>query len=68
MSLKALHVVFVVVSTLLALLFGGWAFLRYQDGAGGGYLATAVVALAAAVALVIYGRWFLKKLKGVSYL
>ena len=68
MSLKALHVVFVVVSTLLAAGFGIWAFGQYQSGAGTGYLLTAGGSVVVAASLVVYGRWFLKKLKDVSYL
>ena len=68
MSLKALHVVFITVSTLLAAGFGFWAFGLYQAGSGGGYLITAVASVLVAVGLVIYGRWFLNKLKDVSYL
>lgn len=68
MSLKALHIVFVTAATLLAAVFGAWAVLQFRSGAGAGYLATAIVAFTAAIALVLYGRWFLRKLKNVSYL
>ncbi len=68
MSLKALHVVFVVASTLLALTFGAWALVQNQNGAGATYLVVAVGSFLAAVTLVVYGRWFLKKLRNVSFL
>ena len=68
MSLKTFHVVFVVVSTLLAVGFGVWAFGHYRQGAGTGYLLTAGGSVLVAGSLVVYGRWFLKKLKDVSYL
>ncbi|RMH23036.1 MAG: hypothetical protein D6696_01810 [Acidobacteria bacterium] len=69
MSLKAFHVVFVVVATLLMTGFGVWS-LRHAtgDGAGTSYLVMGGLALVAAIALVVYGVWFLKKTKGVSYL
>lgn len=69
MSLKAFHIVFIVISTLLSAGFGVWAlgYSRSADG-GGIYLALGLVALAAAVGLPVYGSWFLKKTKGVSYL
>lgn len=69
MSLKALHIVFIVVSTLLAAGFGVWAlgFSRSEDG-GWIYLALGLIGLAAAVGLPIYGSWFLKKTKHVSYI
>lgn len=63
MSLKAFHIVFIVASTLLALGFGLWSWREYQHGAGTAFLASAVIAWAAAVGLLLYGRWFLAKLK-----
>jgi hypothetical protein len=66
MSLKAVHLVFVLCATLLAAGFGVWAVER--PGGGGAYLALGVISFAVAAGLVIYGVWFLKKLKGVSYL
>lgn len=66
MSLKAVHIVFIVCSTLLAASFGVWAVER--PGGGAGYLALGVISFAVAAGLVVYGVWFLKKLKGVSYL
>ena len=68
MSLKAFHVFFVVLSVLCALGFGAWALLDYQRTGSGGILALGVLGFAAAAALVVYGLWFLRKLKNVSYL
>ena len=68
MSLKAFHVFFVVVSTLLALGFGAWSIAEYSRTGQGGTLAMGIASFAAAAALVVYGFWFLRKLKNVSYL
>ncbi len=68
MSLKAFHVFFVIVSVLCALGFGAWAVADYLRTGKGGVLALGVLGFAAAVALVWYGFWFLRKLKNVSYL
>jgi len=68
MSLKAFHVVFVVLSTLCALGFGVWSVADYMRTGSGGTLALGIAGFAAAVALVWYGFWFLRKLKGVSFL
>lgn len=57
MSLKAFHIVFIVVSTLLAFSVGVWA-VRGQAGA-----AAAVLGFGAAAALVCYGVWFWRKIK-----
>ena len=63
MSLKGFHIVFITFSTLLAL-GGAWLCLRVnQIGGGSGYLVGAVICLFAAIALVIYGVWFYKKMK-----
>lgn len=68
MSLKGFHVLFVSLSTLLALAFGGWSLRLWSEGGGGLYLALALAAALAAGALVAYGVWFLRKTKGVSWL
>lgn len=68
MSLKAFHIVFVTVSTLLAFGFGGWALNQYFIGAEWYYLALGVGGLAGGAGLLIYGRYFLKKLKDIGYL
>ena len=68
MSLKAFHIVFVVISTLLAVGFGLWAIARGRANEEPLALAVGVASLLGAVGLMVYGRWFLGKLKGVSYL
>jgi len=68
MSLKAFHIVFITVSTLLAVGFGVWSLRAYQTGGRTLDLAFGFGSLVGAVALLVYGRYFLKKLKSVSYL
>lgn len=68
MSLKAFHVVFVALATLFSVGFGVWAARAWAAGGGGEPLALAVTSFAIGVALVVYGAWFLRKMKGVSYL
>ena len=63
MSLKGFHIVFIVFSTLLALGIGGWCiWVDLVEGAPI-YLVGAVCSIAAAVALVVYGVWFYRKMK-----
>jgi hypothetical protein len=63
MSLKAFHIIFVIFSTLLALGVGAWCvWVNLVEGAPV-YLAGAVAAFASALALVIYGVWFYRKMK-----
>jgi hypothetical protein len=68
MSLKAFHIVFVSVSTLLAVGFGIWSLRAYNAGGQTADLLWGIGSLLAAVALVVYGRYFLRKLKSVGYL
>ena len=68
MSLKAFHIVFVTLSTILAAGFGIWAIRDYQSHGDLGSLSIGVASLLGAVALIVYGRWFLQKLKGVRFL
>ncbi|MDA0745340.1 MAG: hypothetical protein O2954_02410 [bacterium] len=63
MSLKAFHIFFMIVSILFCLGFGVWAV---QDG--GENLAMGLVSLAGCPVLTLYGVWFLRKMKGWSYL
>ncbi len=69
MSLKAFHIVFITASTLLAIGFGMWSFRQYLTPEGTpGDLLYALGSAFAAVALLVYGRYFLRKLKNISYL
>jgi hypothetical protein len=67
-SLKAFHVFFVIVSTLLALGFGAWSVSEYLRTGSSATLGMGIASFVSAGALVWYGFWFLRKLKGVSYL
>lgn len=64
MSLKAFHIVFVTVATLFSIVSGVLclrADSAQQMVIGGIFMATAL-------ALIAYGVWFLRKMKGVSNL
>ncbi len=67
MSLKAFHILFVAISTLFSLGFAGWCIVRYRATGGQDLLFVGIGSIVGAVALLIYGRWFLRKLKGESY-
>ena len=68
MSLKAFHLLFVCASVLLALGFGAWELHRFAESRAAGDLALGVGSLLAGITLVVYGKYFLKKLKNISYL
>jgi hypothetical protein len=63
MSLKGFHIVFKIFSTLLALGIGAWCvWVDLVEGAPI-YLAGAICSFVVAVALVVYGVWFYRKMK-----
>lgn len=68
MSLKAIHLVFITASVMLALGFGAWSVREYSARHASVDLVYAIGSFVVAVALIIYGRYFLKKLKNTSYL
>jgi len=68
MSLKAFHIFFVVVSALMCVGVGVWSFRNSLQTGRLGPLAFGAGSLAASVVLIWYGVWFLRKLKGVSFL
>ncbi len=68
MSLKAFHVVFVTLATLLAIGFGIWAIAESERDGQSGALVVGIGSLIAAVLLIVYGVWFLRKLRGFSWL
>jgi len=68
MSLKALHIVFITCSTLLAFSFGVWELNAYFTNDSVTDLAAGTLSLVGGVGLIWYGKYFLKKLKNISYL
>ena len=69
MSLKAVHLIFVIAFSGLAFGCAAWKLKDWLSAQGtSGDLLFALGAGAVGVAVVIYGRLFLKKLKHVNYL
>jgi hypothetical protein len=63
MSLKGFHIVFIIFSTLLALGVGAWCvWVDLVEGAPF-FLAGGFCSFVVAVALVVYGVWFYRKMK-----
>ena len=64
MSLKALHLIFISLAIILSFGFSYWAFyIATKD-----FFIFGILGLLFSIFLIIYGFWFLRKLKDVSYL
>jgi hypothetical protein len=68
MSLKAIHIVFITCSTLLAFGFGAWCYNNYSSTKATADLALAIGSGVVGIGLIVYGKYFLKKLKNIGYL
>ena len=69
MSLKAVHIIFITASCLLAFGFAAWCLNEYFADEGlTRDLVFGIGSFAGGVGLIIYGKYFLKKLKDVGYL
>ncbi len=68
MSLKTFHIFFIVVSTALCLGFGVWTTQDFAESGSWVNLGLGVGSFIGSILLVCYGVWFLRKLKGESYL
>ena len=68
MSLKAFHIFFITISTLLAVGLGLRSLQIFVQEEAVSQLGWGIAAFGAAIGLVIYGGFFLKKLKDVRFL
>ena len=68
LSLKAIHLLFIALSVILAVGLGIWGIRSYAADGVTGHVTLALFSFAAAVGLVVYAVRFLRKLKGVSFL
>jgi hypothetical protein len=69
MSLKAFHLIFITASSALAFGCGVWGLKDFFSMEGRAWdLVFGLGSIAAGVGLILYERYFLKKLKKVSYL
>ena len=69
MSLKAFHLVFITASSALAFGCGVWALKDFvSPGGTTSDLLFGLVSIVLGIGLIFYERYFLKKLKHVSYL
>jgi hypothetical protein len=69
MSLKTFHLIFITAASALGFGCSVWGLKNYFSAGGGlSDLLFGLGSLAAGIGLLVYERYFLKKLKDVSYL
>jgi DNA-binding transcriptional regulator of glucitol operon len=68
MSLKAVHIVFITCSILLAFFVGGWLWNDYSATKDRVEAVFAVVSCLSGLALIFYAKAILRKLRQISYL
>jgi hypothetical protein len=65
MSLKAFHIVFVILTTVLSLFVALWGIREFAQQKSTSGLALGLVFLATAIALMVYGRKVWAKFKEI---
>lgn len=65
MNLRSFHALLILLSAALAALVGVWCLGVYGREHGAESLLAAVAAFAAAVGLVVYDSWFLRKTRAL---
>lgn len=63
MSLRVFHIVFVVVTIVLSLYVALWGIREFAQERNGGALALAILFIATAIGLMVYGRKVFVKLR-----
>ena len=66
MSLKAVHICFILLATALAAGFGYWAVRDYSLSGNSVNLYLGIGSFALGAALIVYLFWFLSKMKKVN--
>jgi hypothetical protein len=61
MNLRWFHALLILLSAVVAVLFGVWSLGVYGRENGVGSLLAAVAAFAVSLGLVVYDSWFLRK-------
>jgi hypothetical protein len=61
MNLRWVHAVLILLSAILAVVFGVWCLSGYSRGDGVGSLLAAIASFGVSFGLVVYDSWFLRK-------
>jgi hypothetical protein len=61
MNLRSVHALLILLSAVLAVLFGVWCLDLYRRQDGMTTLVAAIVSFVASLGLIAYDSWFLRK-------
>ena len=65
MSLRMFHIIFVLVSSLLMIYIGTWAYMMWDYYADTAYLSYLSISIVSLIILLLYGQKFIKKYKNI---
>jgi hypothetical protein len=65
MNLRSVHATLIMLSALLAVIFGVWCLGQYGRDGGVAILFAAAVSFAVSAGLVVYDSWFLRKTRSL---
>jgi hypothetical protein len=65
MNLRLFHALLILLSAILAVLFGFWALGVYGRASGAANVPAGVAAFGVALGLVVYDSWFLRKTRAL---
>ena len=65
MNLRSVHALLILFSAALAVLFGLWCLDLYRRQDGITALVAAIVSFTAALGLLVYDSWFLRKTRAL---
>ena len=65
MSLRTFHICFVVISSLLMVYIGVWAYLMWDYYANQAYLSYVIMSAISLLVLLFYGKSFITKYKNL---
>jgi len=67
MSLKAFHVFFIALATIVTFFFGTWLFITVEAGGAVLRFGFGALSYAAGILLLVYGRYFLRRFRHITY-
>ena len=65
MNLRWFHALLILLSAILAVMFGVWCLSQYGRQDGTGTLIAAIVSFAVSLGLILYDSWFLRKTRSL---